>query len=51
MLEKVLVVITMQGAGSGDLAMNQLRVSLLLKLANSLRTAITPLSKGVGAHL
>ena len=37
--------------GSGDLSMDQLRVSLPLKLANSLRAAITPLSKGVGAHL
>ena len=37
--------------GSGDLSMDQLRVSLPLKLANSLRAAITPLSKGAGAHL
>lgn len=51
MLEKVLGASMAQGAGSGDLTMDQLRVSLPLKLLNSLRTAPTPLSKGVVAHL
>ena len=48
MLAKVLA----NGAGagkynSGEWMMDQLRISLPLKLANTLRTAITPLSKGL----
>ena len=51
MLKKVLGASTAQSAGNRDLTMDQLRLSLPLKLANSLRTAVTPLSKGVGLHL
>ena len=51
MPEKVLGASAAQSAGSGDLMMDQLRVNLPLKLANSLGTVITPLSKGAGAHL
>lgn len=50
MLEKVLGANATQ-AYSGDLMMDQLRVVLPLKLANSLKMAIIPLSKTAGAHL
>ena len=51
MLEKVVGASAVQGAGSGELIMDQLRVTLPMKLANSFRTAITSLTKGAGAHL